>query len=95
MKMLKLIAIAGIGILTAIPAFAIDVSSVQCGLKVVYQGDLDDTVLSKCGTPTYKQTGRWIYDDGYSDYYVVFHYGGGGAFRQRVIRMEIVNRRAP
>jgi hypothetical protein len=95
MKTLKLVAIVAIGILTAIPAFAIDVSSVQCGLKVVYQGDLDDTVLSKCGTPSYKKTGRWIYDDGYSDYYVVFHYGGGGAFRQRVIRMEIVNRRAP
>lgn len=95
MKILMLVAFVTTGILIAIPTLAIEVSSVQCGLKVVYQGDLDDTVLSKCGTPSYKKTGRWIYDDGYSDYYVVFHFGGGGAFRQRVIRMEIVNRRAP
>jgi len=95
MRIVKLVAIVAIGTLTAIPSFAIDVTSVQCGLKVVYEGDLDTTVLSKCGTPTYKKVARWIYDNGYSDSYVVIHFGGGGEFRQRVFRIEIVNRRAP
>ncbi len=95
MRMLKLLVTVMITVLVASPAVAIDLTSVPCGLKVVYLGDLDDTVLSKCGTPTYKRVSRWFYDDGYSDSYVVIHFGGGGEFRQRVIRIEVVNRRAP
>ncbi len=95
MRILKLFVTVVIAVLAASPAGAIDLTSVQCGLQVVYEGDLDTTVLSKCGTPTYKKVARWIYDDGYSDSYLVIHFGGGGEFRQRVVRIEIVNRRAP
>jgi hypothetical protein len=95
MRILKLFAISAIVIFVASSVSAIEVSSLQCGLKVVYEGDLEDTVLSKCGSPTYKQFGRWIYEDGYADSSVVIHYGAGGTFRRRVMRIEIVNRRAP
>ena len=96
MRILRLSAAIAIAILTASPLFAIDTTSIQCGLNVVYLGDLDGNVLTKCGTPTYKGgLNRWIYDDGYSETYVVIHFGAGGQFRRRVMRIEIVNRRAP
>ena len=67
------------------PALAGDVSKVQCGLEVVYVGDLDDDVLSKCGEPTVDQGDSWIYDDPS----VVIHFGSGGPHRRRVVRIEL------
>ena len=68
-------------------ALASDVSKVECGLEVVYVGDLDDDVLSKCGEPTVDQGDAWVYDDPS----VVIHFGDGGPHRRRVERIELKN----
>ncbi|MBW2055870.1 MAG: DUF2845 domain-containing protein [Deltaproteobacteria bacterium] len=95
MRTVRLVAILVLVALLATPVLALDVSSIQCGLNVVYLGDLDSNVMSKCGAPTYTGQDRWTYDDGYSDTYVVIHFGAGGPYRRRVMRIELVYRRAP
>ena len=92
MRIVMLLGIIAIAVVATNPALAIDVSRLQCGLKVVYLGDLEHDVLSKCGSPTATQGNLWIYDRGYPGPYAVIYSGGGGKYRRRVMRIELKNR---
>ena len=91
MRIIRFLLVAAIVLLATTSALAVDVSKIQCGLKVVYLDDLDDDVFYKCGSPTSDQGNIWIYDQGSGPYWIIY-FDGGAPHRRRVMRIELKNR---
>jgi hypothetical protein len=51
-------------------------SAMRCGTDIVKQGDARHEVLLKCGSPTFVEQDRWIYNLGSHTFIKVLYFGG-------------------
>ncbi len=51
--------------------------AMRCGTELVDEGDTPLEVALKCGTPTFVDQNRWIYNEGPHQFMKVLHFGAG------------------
>jgi len=84
MKIVTLFAIFVIAILAANPVRPGEFTTIRCGTYELHLGDLEEDVLRKCGSPTYTEVERWIYDKG-GETRLVITFNGAAKYRRRVM----------
>ena len=61
------------------------------GQQPIYAGDNEETVLMKCGQPSYTEVDAWIYNRGV-DTIIVVVYDGSTPFRRKVLGIEMMRK---
>ncbi len=77
-------------VLVTNPAQAYFAQSYDCGggQQPIYAGDNEETVLMKCGQPSYTESESWVYHRG-SNTIIVVVYDSSTPFRRKVVGIQI------